>query len=214
MCPILRREYRKKYREKNKEKQKLYMEEYTQENKQTKALYDAQYRINNIIEIKKKKKRYREKNKNSINEKLRKYKQENKEKYRILDKKYRENNKEKIKEWREKNKLALNIRARISQAIRHSKNSKNGKFNDIVGCSLDFLKQYIAEQFKPGMSWDNYGVGGWHIDHIKPCASFDLNDLEQRKICFHYTNLQPLWAHDNLSKGSKILNTIPLQDSP
>ena len=53
------------------------------------------------------------------------------------------------------------------------------------------------------MSWDNYGTHGWHIDHIRPCASFDLSDEEQQKICFHYTNLQPLWAEDNLKKSKK-----------
>lgn len=53
------------------------------------------------------------------------------------------------------------------------------------------------------MSWDNYGMYGWHIDHIKPCSSFDLSNPAEQKICFHYTNLQPLWAKENLSKGKK-----------
>ena len=51
------------------------------------------------------------------------------------------------------------------------------------------------------MSWGNYGK--WHVDHIRPCASFNLVNEEEQKKCFHYTNLQPLWAKDNLSKGSK-----------
>ena len=53
------------------------------------------------------------------------------------------------------------------------------------------------------MSWDNHGYDGWHVDHIRPCASFDLTDEEQVRKCFHYTNLQPLWAKDNLRKGSE-----------
>ena len=58
------------------------------------------------------------------------------------------------------------------------------------------------------MSWDNYGLHGWHVDHIKPCASFDLSKpIEQRK-CFNFNNLQPLWAIDNLRKGSKIKKEI------
>lgn len=57
------------------------------------------------------------------------------------------------------------------------------------------------------MSWDNYGYRGWHIDHIKPCASFDLTDPNQREQCFHFSNLQPMWAKDNLSKGAKTLDT-------
>jgi hypothetical protein len=53
------------------------------------------------------------------------------------------------------------------------------------------------------MSWDNYGIAGWHIDHIKPCCTFDLTDLEQQKQCFHYTNLRPLWAKDNLRRPKR-----------
>jgi DNA/RNA endonuclease G (NUC1) len=55
------------------------------------------------------------------------------------------------------------------------------------------------------MNWENYGKNGWHIDHIIPCASFDLTDPKQQKNCFHYTNLQPLWAADNIRKSDKIL---------
>ncbi len=62
---------------------------------------------------------------------------------------------------------------------------------------------WLAAKFTNGMAWDDYG--DWHIDHILPCISFDLSDENQQKICFHYTNLQPLWATDNLKKGSKIL---------
>jgi hypothetical protein len=53
------------------------------------------------------------------------------------------------------------------------------------------------------MSWDNYGFRGWHIDHKKPCALFDLSLPEQQRECFHFSNLQPLWAADNLAKGVK-----------
>ena len=59
------------------------------------------------------------------------------------------------------------------------------------------------------MTRENHGLRGWHIDHIKPCSSFDLSDPEQQKKCFHYTNLQPLWAKENLEKSNKvILNTL------
>lgn len=69
----------------------------------------------------------------------------------------------------------------------------------LIGCSIEQLKQHLEKQFKLGMSWFNYGK--WHVDHIKPCASFDLTDIEQQKQCFNYTNLQPLWAEENLVKG-------------
>ena len=80
---------------------------------------------------------------------------------------------------------------------------------DQIVTPLIILKQYLEKQFTKGMSWDNYGnpngdhTSCWHIDHIKPCASFDLTQEDQQKECFHYTNLQPLWAIDNLKKGGK-----------
>jgi hypothetical protein len=67
-----------------------------------------------------------------------------------------------------------------------------------------FLKGYLAGKFKDGMTWENHGE--WHIDHIKPCASFNLLDEGEQKKCFHYTNLQPLWASENLSKGCKFID--------
>ena len=73
----------------------------------------------------------------------------------------------------------------------------------LLGCSIEHLKYHLESQFKLGMSWDNYGK--WHIDHIRPCASFDLRKpIEQRK-CFHYTNLQPLWAKENQIKNAQII---------
>ena len=75
----------------------------------------------------------------------------------------------------------------------------------LIGCTKEFLKQYLENRFKIGMSWDNYSMNGWHIDHIKPCCKFNLENLEELKKCFHYTNLQPLWAKENLSKGRKTL---------
>ena len=73
----------------------------------------------------------------------------------------------------------------------------------LVGCTWEELVAHIAKQFLPGMTWDNYSYETWHIDHIRPCASFDLTDPEQQRQCFHYTNLQPLWATDNLQKSDK-----------
>jgi len=70
--------------------------------------------------------------------------------------------------------------------------------------SIQWFWDYIEKQFKPGMTRQNQGT--WHIDHIKPCASFDLSDSRQQRECFHYTNLQPLWASDNIRKGNKIIS--------
>ena len=71
----------------------------------------------------------------------------------------------------------------------------------LLGCSVPQLRVHISSLFQPGMSWENYGE--WHIDHLRPLSSFDLTDPEQQKQAFHYKNLQPLWAADNLRKGAR-----------
>ena len=78
---------------------------------------------------------------------------------------------------------------------------KNHKSMDLIGASPSFVMDYLQAKFTEGMTWENHG--DWHIDHIQPCCSFDLTDEEEQKKCFHYTNLQPLWAIDNLKKGGK-----------
>ena len=64
--------------------------------------------------------------------------------------------------------------------------------------------------FHPGMSWDNYG-SAWHIDHIRPCSSFDFSDPEQQKKCFHFSNLQPLWDEINTVKSNRILSPAEME---
>jgi len=96
-------------------------------------------------------------------------------------------------------RLKCNLRSRICHAISGIVKSK--RTTELVGCSIDDLKLHLEKQFVDGMNWENYGLHGWHVDHIRPCCSFDLTDPEQQRECFHYTNLQPLWAKDNLAKG-------------
>lgn len=96
-------------------------------------------------------------------------------------------------------KILCNLRGRIRSALKNTRKSKTTK--ELLGCSIPSLKAHLESKFQPNMSWENYGK--WHIDHIKPCSSFDLTDLNQQKQCFHHLNLQPLWAKDNLSKSDK-----------
>ena len=84
-------------------------------------------------------------------------------------------------------------------------NYKSGSAVKNLGCTIEQLKQHLESKFQPEMSWDNWTTDGWHIDHIKPLASFDLTDKNQLLEACHYTNLQPMWAKDNLSKSDKIL---------
>ena len=96
-----------------------------------------------------------------------------------------------------------NLASLINTAIRKQFGSKASRTHDMIGCTVAELSQHLRIQFTDGMTWDNYGRNGWHVDHVRPCASFDLTDPEQQRQCFHYTNLQPLWAGDNIRKGSK-----------
>ena len=68
---------------------------------------------------------------------------------------------------------------------------------------MEEFKLYLQSKFKPGMHWNNHGLYGWHIDHIRPCSSFNFLEESEQRACFHYTNLQPLWAKDNLEKNNK-----------
>jgi hypothetical protein len=121
-----------------------------------------------------------------------------------------ERNKEKINETRRKNlqkrretdphyRAMMALHCRLYMAVQE----KTGKTMELVGCSKDDLLVHLESKFTEGMTWENYGK--WHIDHIRPCASFNLEDREEQKRCFHWTNLQPLWAQDNIRKGAKFV---------
>ncbi len=99
-------------------------------------------------------------------------------------------------------RLRQNLSLRIWTALKKHRNRP--RTLEITGCTVEFLKGWLESRFKPGMSWDNYGRTGWHVDHIIPCAVFDFSKPEEVNQCFHYTNLQPLWAKENLSKGRSV----------
>lgn len=96
-------------------------------------------------------------------------------------------------------RLRHNIRSRIGMALRGKR--KSGSAIALLGCTVEDAKRHIEAQFLPGMSWENWGE--WHVDHIRPLASFDLADPDQLARACHFTNLQPLWALDNLTKGAR-----------
>ena len=98
-------------------------------------------------------------------------------------------------------KLKCNYRSRLGRVLRAAKVKKNYKSMELIGESPTFVLIYIAFLFIEGMSLENQGV--WHIDHIKPCSLFNFNNPEEVKMCFHYTNLQPLTAAQNLFKKDK-----------
>lgn len=97
-------------------------------------------------------------------------------------------------------RLLKNLRRRLNYFLRGADKSASTK--SLIGCSLTELQSWLSGWFSPGMSWENYG-SAWHVDHNRPCVMFDHSDPAQQHSCFHYLNLRPLWASDNLSKGHK-----------
>jgi hypothetical protein len=145
------------------------------------------------------------------------YNHKNKEKIDFIKQKYVNNNIEKVQlrknEWSSNNRinqknnpifqLKVNLRSRLYIFFRTNNIKKINKTFDIVGCTPQELKLYIEKQFTEGMSWKNYGYYGWHVDHKIPLGSAKTEE-EVYKLCY-YDNLQPLWRHENMSKGSKII---------
>lgn len=137
-----------------------------------------------------------------------KWRCDNREKHEELKKNWKNNNPKyhiyyhKIKTINDsKYRLVKSLRARFRNLLLSKSTEKHSNTILIIGCDLEFLKKYIENQFKEGMSWDNYGFYGWHIDHIIPLSSAE--NYNEMCSLFHYTNLQPLWAHENLKKSNK-----------
>jgi hypothetical protein len=204
-CKSCQKLYSKRYREKTILHRKKYYEDNIEKIKEWREL--------NREKLNKLRKEYRESNKNIISEQKKIYYKKNKEHILSYHKEYRKKNRDKFnlygKNHRIKNnpnpvfKVWNNTRKRIREYLKLNNITKSNKTFDIVGCSPEFLKEHLEQQFIEGMSWDNHGLYGWHIDHIIPLSSAKTEE-EIYKLC-HYTNLQPLWAEDNLRKSNKIL---------
>ena len=203
---------------KDKKKGKGYYKQYYLDNKE----YFRQYNLDNKEKIKKCKKQYYLDNQEKIKEERKQYYLDNKEKIKQYKKQYYLDNQKKIKKWKLNNKEKIRKTRReyeknrlktdpIFKIIRYQRRRMRavlkGEFKckstiELLGCSAEYCWNHLEQQFKPGMTRDNYGL--WHVDHILPCVSFDLSNPKQQKKCFHYTNLQPLWAVDNMKKGAKL----------
>lgn len=175
-----------------------YFKKYREENREELLIKKREYHWNNREDILKKKKEYTENNKDKIKISSKNYYENNKDKIRNYQNEYEKKRKTEDKNYR----LRINLRARIREAIKNNGTKKSYSTIELMGCDIAFLKEYLQQQFKTGMSWENYGE--WEIDHIIPCAAFDLKDEMQQKECFHYSNLQPLWKNENRMKGAKI----------
>jgi hypothetical protein len=98
-------------------------------------------------------------------------------------------------------KLLCNLRTRLNHALKT--NIKSKRTLKLLGCNTEFFKKYYQDKFSKGMTWNKVMNGEIQIDHIIPCCKFDLSKPSEQTICFHYTNLQPMWAKDNIKKGGR-----------
>ena len=124
-------------------------------------------------------------------------------KYYLEHKKERNNRNNKRRKKDIQYKLKCYLRTRINLSLKN--NFKSATTEELLGCSIQKLKRHLERQFTEGMSWNNYGK--WHRDEIIPCAKFDLRKPSEQRKCFNWRNMQPLWAKDNLSKGTKSLES-------
>lgn len=197
----------KKYRAENPEKVRDSLRRYYHDNKE-KCSIDKRIRYEkNRDELKKKQREYNRKNRESIARKARQYREKNREIVAARNRDWKQRNREyvnnKAKEARQTDPMAAlmqRVRVRLNDAIRRNGYKKSSKTNEILGCTWEELKLYFEELFKEGMSWQNRSE--WHIDHIIPIASAK-SEKELIELC-HYTNLQPLWAKENMSKGARM----------
>jgi len=212
------KEYKKKYYNENKEKLNEQKKKNYQKNKDIIREKQKEYRNENKEKINEYQKKYRRENKDKINEYFNNYIEKNKETLKEWSKNYYKENKEKIRIYQQKNKekinsrdleyrknrresdegyrILSNLRTRLNHALKG--NVKSQKTMELLGCSIEFLIDYLEKTKVDGKDYSDA-----HIDHIRPCASFDMTDPEQQRECFHYTNLQYLPAKENMSKGAK-----------
>ncbi len=172
---------------------------------------------------------YYQKNRDRIKANIKRWRKKNPEKCKEIQARWVKKNPEKIAFWNRKHRLARigkanaysrkywnkrmatdmgfklkqTLRRRMYMAIKQ--NQKSGSALKLLGCSIPDFKIYIESKWETGMSWENYGKHGWHVDHIMPCAIFDLSIPEHQKRCFHFSNLQPMWAKENWIKNAKVI---------
>ena len=212
--------YCKEYRLKNKEILKAKKQNKIKNNPEYyTALRKSQY-IRNRKKVLEDKKKYYQENKERLTDTYKAYRDENKDVIKLRKKSYRINNREKINNHFVERyhsdlnfKLSQNLRNRLKYALKAQGCKKSKKSFELFGASVDIIWKHLESQFREGMTKENHGYRGWHVDHIVPCSYFDQSDPEQQKKCWHYTNLQPLWWWENLSKGDKLVeNKNPIGD--
>ena len=176
------------YRAKNKEKAKAYM---------------AAYRITKAAKVKAGHQRYRAEHReeNAARAKAWRSIPGNKERHAASCLAWDRNQRATNPEFR----IKAALRSRLHHAVRFG--YKSAHTMELLGCTSAELMTKLEAKFTEGMTWELYGKG-WHVDHIRPCASFNLLDASEQRICFHWSNLQPMWALENMAKGDEWLERV------
>ena len=200
--------YHKEYYSKNREILQKHIKEYNLKNREKIDEYQKEYRLKNKEKLEEYRKGYRLKNREKLIEQSRQYYAENREEYLKQNKEYYAKNKEKRnaycrhkKQTNPNFRLRCNLASRLRDALKHG--SKSASTMELVGCTIAELWIHLESKFEPWMTRENYGIGGWDLDHIRACATFDLTDPAQQRECFHWSNLQPLEHIANIKKGAR-----------
>jgi len=202
--------YAKKYRKRHRSILLKKKADYRKKHRAELAAKQLKYRNENLEECRARDRDYASKNKTASKIRLKLWRKAKKDDPEYIEKR----RKERIRYRKRKTFLILErckvdpayhllkkMRARVGIAIRTAKARKSARTMELVGCTVSELVSHIESKFAAGMSWANRSE--WHLDHIKPCAKFDLTDPKQQLECFNFRNIQPLWKLDNLRKGSK-----------
>jgi len=199
-------ERRKKAWEKKKEEGKI--TQWREKNPEAYKVWAREYRAANRAHINELKRQYAAENKEKIKEQQRasyaKHKTSRKQRAKLSFAKHGKKWTQAQIQRRRTNpleRLKHTLRNRTRQALLGK--AKPSTTENLLGCSWEQARAHLESQFREGMSWDNYGYKGWHVDHIRPIASFDLTKEEEVRAAFHWSNLQPLWAEENLAKGAR-----------
>ena len=172
------------------------------------------YRLQHPDKVKENKRKWKDNNPEKVKEGKKKWNGDNPDKVKGYKKVWERNNPEKLRVYKKKNhklrtqtdpfyRSICNLRKRTAKYLKQLGVKKDSSMFTMVGCTPQEFRAYLEGKFLEGMSWDNYGINGWHVDHIIPISS--ANTLEEVKKLCHHTNFQPLWAEDNIKKGNKIL---------
>lgn len=209
--PIAQKEQSKRYRERNREKIMARLLKWQKDNPEKVSAYKEKWRLGNMDKVRAAQKRRYADNPEKYIATVRRYQKRHAKRVAVQKRRYQINNREAIRnarnKWQARKMSDLQfrikkiLRGRTGSAIKAVDGAKKcAKTTEMLGCSIEDFRIYLESKFEVGMSWDNYGKI-WQVDHIMPCAIFDLTKPEHQRRCFHFSNMQPLLTEENLRKN-------------